>query len=161
MDPAILVRRCGKFAMLDRMLVKLHATGARCSEFRLLVSPILRLSVLAGPCQDPRRLVTGVPLRFCPSARVGTHICQCFHNLPRHLILMTPLCYCAPTCKRIPWALSAGHRVLLFSTMTKLLDLLEAYLSWRRVGSAQDTAMGYLRIDGSTSLDDRCRIHCL
>ena len=26
-DPAILVRRCGKFAVLDRILVKLHATG--------------------------------------------------------------------------------------------------------------------------------------
>ena len=26
-DPALLVRRCGKFALLDRVLVKLHATG--------------------------------------------------------------------------------------------------------------------------------------
>lgn len=26
-----------------------------------------------------------------------------------------------------------GHRVLLFSTMTKVLDLLEAYLRWRTV----------------------------
>ena len=28
---------------------------------------------------------------------------------------------------------SAGHRVLLFSTMTKLLDMLEQYLQWRTV----------------------------
>ena len=26
-----------------------------------------------------------------------------------------------------------GHRVLLFSTMTKVLDLLESYLRWRTV----------------------------
>lgn len=72
-DGAMLVRRCGKFEVLDRMLVKLHATG---------------------------------------------------------------------------------HRVLLFSTMTKLLDLLEVYLSWRRWGPEQ-RAMEYLRIDGSTALEDR------
>lgn len=41
----------------------------------------------------------------------------------------------------------AGHRVLLFSTMTKLLDLLEEYLQWRR--------LIYRRIDGTTSLEDR------
>lgn len=29
-----------------------------------------------------------------------------------------------------------GHRVLLFSTMTKVLDLLEAYLRWRTVDGA-------------------------
>ncbi len=74
----MLVRRCGKFEVLDRMLVKFHATG---------------------------------------------------------------------------------HRVLLFSTMTKLLDLLESYLSWRRWGPDQ-RRMEYLRIDGSTSLEDRCRICC-
>ncbi|BDA42833.1 ATP-dependent helicase BRM [Coccomyxa sp. Obi] len=72
-DAAMLVRRCGKFEVLDRMLVKFHATG---------------------------------------------------------------------------------HRVLLFSTMTKLLDLLESYLSWRRWGPDQ-RRMEYLRIDGSTSLEDR------
>ncbi|CAI9292151.1 unnamed protein product [Lactuca saligna] len=42
---------------------------------------------------------------------------------------------------------STGHRVLLFSTMTKLLDILEEYLQWRR--------LVYRRIDGTTSLDDR------
>ncbi|CAL9104968.1 unnamed protein product [Musa acuminata var. zebrina] len=41
----------------------------------------------------------------------------------------------------------AGHRVLLFSTMTKLLDILEEYLQWRR--------LVYRRIDGTTSLEDR------
>jgi SWI/SNF-related matrix-associated actin-dependent regulator of chromatin subfamily A protein 2/4 len=86
LDPALLVQRCGKFAVLDRMLVKLHATG---------------------------------------------------------------------------------HRVLLFSTMTKLLDLLEDYLRWRTLPVAArgagpgggnnggEGSMGYLRIDGSTALEDR------
>lgn len=41
----------------------------------------------------------------------------------------------------------AGHHVLLFSTMTKLLDILEEYLQWRH--------LAYRRIDGSTTLDDR------
>ncbi|KAK7274397.1 hypothetical protein RIF29_15482 [Crotalaria pallida] len=41
----------------------------------------------------------------------------------------------------------AGHRVLLFSTMTKLLDILEEYLQWRR--------LVFRRIDGTTSLEDR------
>jgi SWI/SNF-related matrix-associated actin-dependent regulator of chromatin subfamily A protein 2/4 len=40
-----------------------------------------------------------------------------------------------------------GHRVLLFSTMTRLLDILEDYLQWRR--------LMYRRIDGTTSLDGR------
>ncbi|KAF8379544.1 hypothetical protein HHK36_028984 [Tetracentron sinense] len=40
-----------------------------------------------------------------------------------------------------------GHRVLLFSTMTKLLDILEEYLQWRQ--------LIYRRIDGTTSLEDR------
>ena len=73
MEGGDLVRQCGKFAVLDRMLTKLHATG---------------------------------------------------------------------------------HRVLLFSTMTRLLDLLEQYLRWRTVGPER-RHMGFLRIDGSTSLDDR------
>ncbi len=50
---------------------------------------------------------------------------------------------------------AAGHRVLLFSTMTRLLDLLEVYLRWRRYGPEQQQ-MHFLRIDGSTSLEDRC-----
>lgn len=41
----------------------------------------------------------------------------------------------------------AGHRVLLFSTMTKLLDIMEEYLQWRR--------LVFRRIDGMTSLEDR------
>ncbi|KAL2251759.1 ATP-dependent helicase BRM [Sesamum indicum] len=40
-----------------------------------------------------------------------------------------------------------GHRVLLFSTMTKLLDIMEEYLQWRR--------LVFRRIDGTTSLEDR------
>ncbi|KAL5727317.1 hypothetical protein ACHQM5_000527 [Ranunculus cassubicifolius] len=41
----------------------------------------------------------------------------------------------------------SGHRVLLFSTMTRLLDIMEEYLQWRR--------LVYRRIDGTTSLEDR------
>lgn len=48
-----------------------------------------------------------------------------------------------------------GHRVLLFSTMTRLLDLLEAYLRWRRFGPQGTQHMAYARIDGGTALEDR------
>lgn len=51
---------------------------------------------------------------------------------------------------------ASGHRVLLFSTMTKLLDLLEVYLQWRELPAcAGGGRMQFLRIDGSTSLEDR------
>ena len=52
--------------------------------------------------------------------------------------------------------LRAGHRVLLFSTMTKLLDLLETYLKWRMTTPAGE-GMEWCRIDGSTALDPRRR----
>ena len=31
-----------------------------------------------------------------------------------------------------------GHRVLLFSTMTKVLDIMERYLNWRTLGDGAD-----------------------
>ena len=42
---------------------------------------------------------------------------------------------------------AAGHKILIFCTMTRLLDVLEGYLEWR--------GLGFLRLDGSTSSDDR------
>ncbi|KAL6753549.1 P-loop containing nucleoside triphosphate hydrolase protein [Haematococcus lacustris] len=46
-----------------------------------------------------------------------------------------------------------GHRVLLFCTMTKLLDLLEVYLRSRTLPNGQ--YMAFRRIDGSTPLEMR------
>ena len=40
-----------------------------------------------------------------------------------------------------------GHRVLIFSQMTSLLDIIEDYFSYRKIM--------YLRLDGSTKADDR------
>jgi SWI/SNF-related matrix-associated actin-dependent regulator of chromatin subfamily A protein 2/4 len=55
----------------------------------------------------------------------------------------------------------SGHRVLLFSTMTKMLDTVEFYLSWRQVdaldGSGRKVLMQRRRIDGSTTLEERER----
>jgi len=42
---------------------------------------------------------------------------------------------------------ASGHRCLIFCTMTRLLDVLESYLEWR--------GLGYLRLDGSTSSNNR------
>ncbi|OEH74637.1 transcription regulatory protein [Cyclospora cayetanensis] len=47
----------------------------------------------------------------------------------------------------LPALKAAQHRVLVFSQMTKLLDLLEAYLSLR--------GYRYLRLDGGTSSEER------
>jgi len=41
----------------------------------------------------------------------------------------------------------SGHRVLLFSTMTKALDILETYVKWR--------SWAYHRIDGTTPIEER------
>ena len=49
---------------------------------------------------------------------------------------------------------AAGPQVLLFSTMTKLLDLLETYLKWRMTTPAGE-GLEWCRIDGSTALDLR------
>ena len=40
-----------------------------------------------------------------------------------------------------------GHRVLIFSQMTKMLDLLEEYMHYRK--------HRYFRLDGSTAIEDR------
>jgi len=40
-----------------------------------------------------------------------------------------------------------GHRVLIFSQMTKMLDVLEGYLSWRRYK--------FFRLDGQTLINER------
>jgi len=48
---------------------------------------------------------------------------------------------------------ASGHRVLLFSTMTRLLDTLEHYLLWRRDVGGVD--MRFTRIDGDTPLEER------
>ena len=44
--------------------------------------------------------------------------------------------------------LVAGHRVLLFSQMTRALDMVEDFLLLRK--------LSYLRLDGRTKSDARC-----
>lgn len=47
----------------------------------------------------------------------------------------------------LPKLKAAGHRVLLFSQMTQVLDILEDYFRWR--------SYRYLRLDGQTVADER------
>ncbi len=47
----------------------------------------------------------------------------------------------------LPKLKAAGHRVLLFSQMTQMLDILEDYFAFR--------GHRHLRLDGQTSADDR------
>ena len=99
----------------------------RCMELRKVCNhPWLTASrgdVGALPAA-PHRGVTG------PAAVVA---CGKLHTLDRMLVKLH----------------LSGHRVLLFSTMTKMLDILEDYVAWR-FGSRSS-----LRIDGSTALEER------
>ncbi len=47
----------------------------------------------------------------------------------------------------LPRLKAGGHRVLMYSQMTKMIDLLEDYVRFRR--------HRYIRLDGSSKLEDR------
>eukprot|EP00897_Mesotaenium_endlicherianum_P001443 jgi/Mesen1/1326/ME000013S00815 len=47
----------------------------------------------------------------------------------------------------LPKLRAAGHRILLFSQMTRLMDVLEDFLEWR--------GFRYLRLDGNTKTEER------
>lgn len=49
--------------------------------------------------------------------------------------------------KMLPTLLSKGHKILLFSQMVKMLDILADYLNMRKIK--------FFRLDGSAKLDDR------
>lgn len=49
--------------------------------------------------------------------------------------------------RMLPRLKAGGHKVLIFSQMTKLLDILQDYLDWK--------GYGYCRIDGSVKVNDR------
>jgi SWI/SNF-related matrix-associated actin-dependent regulator of chromatin subfamily A protein 2/4 len=50
----------------------------------------------------------------------------------------------------LPKLKASGHKILLFSQMTAVMDLLEYYFAYRNYT--------YLRLDGSTKADDRCEL---
>uniref|UniRef100_A0A0E0LA35 Chromatin structure-remodeling complex protein SYD n=1 Tax=Oryza punctata TaxID=4537 RepID=A0A0E0LA35_ORYPU len=69
--------------------------------------------------------------------------------LPRHYLpSIVRLCGKLEMLDRLlPKLKATGHRVLLFSTMTRLLDVMEDYLVWKKYK--------YLRLDGHTSGQER------
>ncbi|KAF3796912.1 Chromatin structure-remodeling complex protein [Nymphaea thermarum] len=74
----------------------------------------------------------------------------CIDNLlPKHFLPpLVRLCGKLEMLDRLlPKLKATGHRVLCFSTMTRLLDVMEEYLSWK--------GYKYLRLDGHTSGNDR------
>ncbi|EMS62916.1 Transcription activator BRG1 [Triticum urartu] len=70
-------------------------------------------------------------------------------HLPRHYLpSIVRLCGKLEMLDRLlPKLKATGHRVLLFSTMTRLLDVMEDYLVWKKYQ--------YLRLDGHTSGHER------
>ncbi|XP_073009948.1 uncharacterized protein [Typha latifolia] len=69
--------------------------------------------------------------------------------LPKHYLpTLVRLCGKLEMLDRLlPKLKATGHRVLLFSTMTRLLDVMEEYLCWKHYR--------YLRLDGHTSGQER------
>ncbi|KAL5224347.1 hypothetical protein ABZP36_010986 [Zizania latifolia] len=77
------------------------------------------------------------------------HVDEIEGYLPRHYLpSILRLCGKLEMLDRLlPKLKATGHRVLLFSTMTRLLDVMEDYLVWKKYK--------YLRLDGHTSGQER------
>ncbi|XP_006655973.2 chromatin structure-remodeling complex protein SYD isoform X1 [Oryza brachyantha] len=77
------------------------------------------------------------------------HVEELEGYLPRHYLpSIVRLCGKLEMLDRLlPKLKATGHRVLLFSTMTRLLDVMEDYLVWKKYK--------YLRLDGHTSGQER------
>ncbi|KAG8076253.1 hypothetical protein GUJ93_ZPchr0006g42814 [Zizania palustris] len=77
------------------------------------------------------------------------HVEEIEGYLPRHYLpSIVRLCGKLEMLDRLlPKLKATGHRVLFFSTMTRLLDVMEDYLVWKKYK--------YLRLDGHTSGQDR------
>uniref|UniRef100_A0ACD5V8R8 Uncharacterized protein n=1 Tax=Avena sativa TaxID=4498 RepID=A0ACD5V8R8_AVESA len=77
------------------------------------------------------------------------HVEEIEGYLPRHYLpSIVRLCGKLEMLDRLlPKLKATGHRVLLFSTMTRLLDVMEDYLVWKKYK--------YLRLDGHTSGHER------
>ncbi|XP_021304222.1 chromatin structure-remodeling complex protein SYD isoform X6 [Sorghum bicolor] len=77
------------------------------------------------------------------------HVEEIEGYLPKHFLpSIVRLCGKLEMLDRLlPKLKATGHRVLLFSTMTRLLDVMEDYLVWKKYK--------YLRLDGHTSGQER------
>jgi superfamily II DNA/RNA helicase len=109
--------------------------------------------------EDEKRRVQKNPMYQVKTYKNLNNKCMELRKVCNHPLLSYPFLNCGKdfmvrSCGKL-WNLDriliklhkAGHRVLLFSTMTKLLDIIEDYLQWRH--------LIYRRIDGTTSLEDR------
>ncbi|KAL0428847.1 UNVERIFIED_CONTAM: ATP-dependent helicase BRM [Sesamum radiatum] len=110
--------------------------------------------------EDERRKVQKNPIYQAKTYKTLNNRCMELRKACNHPLLNYPYFsdfskdFLVRSCGKL-WVLDriliklqrTGHRVLLFSTMTKLLDIMEEYLQWRR--------LVFRRIDGMTSLEDR------
>jgi superfamily II DNA/RNA helicase len=109
--------------------------------------------------EDEKKRVQRNPMYQVKTYKNLNNKCMELRKVCNHPLLSYPFLNCGKdfmvrSCGKL-WNLDriliklhkAGHRVLLFSTMTKLLDIVEDYLQWRH--------LVYRRIDGTTSLEDR------
>ncbi|CAN6455544.1 unnamed protein product [Victoria cruziana] len=138
-----IVLRCRMSAVQSAIYDWIKATGSKKADPQEELTRVAR-----NPNRQMRQYV---PLQ---------NRCMELHKVCNHPLLCYPYLtyyakdYIVRSCGKL-WILDriliklyrTGHRVLLFSTMTKLLDILEDYLQWRR--------LVYRRIDGTTSLEDR------
>ena len=164
--PAV-VRLCGKLEALDRLLTRLIPAGHRVSPSQI------QLHVLEE-CLHPSRLLTaeGKPpvesLLSLDQVAGGACKSQAFQQWPSsiisaranvlvlwaaslHISAALPPCHshsatCPQDSKHVKRC-SGICQVLIFSTMTRALDIIEEYLDWG--------GLEYVRLDGSTASADR------
>jgi E1A-binding protein p400 len=87
-------------------------------------------SLLSGPATALHRIASAMVTQF-PDPRLIQYDCGKLQTLDKLL-------------RRLK---SEGHRVLIFTQMTKMLDVLEAFLNFH--------GHIYLRLDGTTKVDQR------
>ena len=87
-------------------------------------------SLLSGPATPLHRIASAMVTQF-PDPRLIQYDCGKLQTLDRLLRKLK----------------SEGHRVLIFTQMTKMLDVLEAFLNFH--------GHIYLRLDGTTKVDQR------
>mmetsp|Transcript_26397 Transcript_26397/g.39169 ORF Transcript_26397/g.39169 Transcript_26397/m.39169 type:complete len:472 (-) Transcript_26397:136-1551(-) len=82
------------------------------------------------------------------------HLCLEYPSHLGHLQLSSDVLYDSPKLRQLrdmlPALISSGHRVLVFSQWTRMLDIIGAFL--------QDLSLHFLRLDGSTPVGERQKL---
>jgi DNA helicase INO80 len=114
--------------------------------------PLRRALYGPSPVEEKALITSKVPLQFWPPSKMlpaPTSEKQRFTNIkvPSMRRFVTDSGKLAKLDNLLFKLKEGGHRVLLYFQMTRMIDLMEEYLTYRNYK--------YLRLDGSTKLEDR------